>query len=64
MTDLTAVFSEFEMHWRPPRPWENDNGMEMCHPAAIHIRELPLMMTAKFLDFLTPSPLSAFGTDL
>ena len=27
-------------------------------------RELPDMMSAKYLDFLTPSPLSAFGSDL
>ena len=29
-----------------------------------NIRELPDMMSADFWDFLTPSPLSAFGSDL
>ena len=28
------------------------------------LREHPLMTSAKFSDFLTPSPLSAFGTAL
>ena len=33
-------------------------------PPLIIIWELPDLMSAKFLDLLTPSPLSAFGTDL
>ena len=28
------------------------------------LRELPDMMSTKFSDFLTPSPLSIFGSDL
>ena len=36
------------------------------HFAAVHFRlwELPYMMSAIFSDFFTPSPLSAFGSDL
>ena len=30
----------------------------------VNVRELPYMMSAKFSDFWTPSPLFPFGTDL